>query len=194
MLPVRGVPLLRRTIDLFKPHGEVHLYGWAWYEEWINCSCENIHPVNSLLDGILQTKHHWSDRTIFLLGDVLFSRNAVSTIVEKSKTTEKALFFGRPHPNTVSGKRAGELFGFTMMREDWGDFEKKCEFVIDNADVRYTSKLWSLYRVYCGNHLEQHIIDLDWLWVINDYTDDIDSPQAFKQFWPKMILAELEDN
>lgn len=189
MLPVRGEPLLKRTIDLFKPHGDIHLFAWAWYKKWINHPCLNIHPVSHLLNGIMQTQSHWSDRTIFLLGDVLFSRKAVSEIVN----LHSLKFVGRVAPNTVSGKVASELFGFVMLQEDWKNVVEKCEFAVSQSDTRYSPKLWSLYRAICGNHPDQHIIDLSYLWIINDYTDDVDSQEAFKQFWPKMVIAELKD-
>ena len=197
LLPVRNQPLLKRTIELFKPYGDIFVYAWGWYEEWIDYPCLTIQPVKSLLNGILQTRDHWGDRTIFLLGDVLFSRSAVSTIVEKSKSSE-ILFFGRPHPNTVSGKRASELFSFTMTEENWDQVISHCEFMTvptgSPKNLKYPPKLWSLYRLLCGNECHQDIIDLNLLWVINDYTDDVDSPEAFERFWGKMVEAEKRDD
>jgi len=185
---------LRRTVDLFAPHGDVTVFAWKWYEQYIDYPCSEIYPVKSLLDGILRTRSSWGDKTVFLLGDVLFSRQAVSDIVKINKLK----FFGRPAPNRVSGKRASELFGFTMMRDDWEQIIEYCEFmtVPDGTpkNLKYPPKLWALYRLCCGYECHQDIIDLKKLWVIDDYTDDIDSPQAFNQFWGSMTGAELLDN
>jgi len=195
LLPIKDkTPMLKRTIDLFEPHGDIFTFAWKWYEEWIEYSCLPIHPVRSLLDGVLQTRQYWSDRTIFLLGDVLFSRQAVLDISKINKLK----FFGRPAPNRVTGKRASELFGFTMMRNDWDQIIEHCEFMTvptgKPKNLKYPPKLWALYRLCCGNEVHQDIIDLDYLWVIDDYTDDIDSPEAWKRFWGTMIKAEAKDN
>jgi len=60
--------------------------------------------------------------------------------------------------------------------------------------LKYPAKLWALYRLCCGNECHQYIIDLKLLEVIDDYTDDMDSPQAYNQFWGSMINSELGDN
>ena len=194
LLPVRKQPLLKRTIDLFLPYGNVTVFAWGWYTSHINYPCHPINPVKGLLDGILQTRDSWGDKTVFLLGDVLFSRQAVSDIVK----INELMFFGRPGPNRVSGKAAGELFGFTMMRENWDQVIEYCEFMTvpsaTQKKLKYPAKLWALYRLCCGNECHQYIIDLKLLEIIDDYTDDMDSPQAYKQFWGSMIGAELEDN
>ena len=191
LLPVRKQPLLKRTIDLFAPHGDVTVFAWDWYTSYIDYPCSTIHPVKSLLNGILQTRGSWEDKTVFLLGDVLFSKQAVSDIVK----IDELKFFGRPGPNRVSGKAASELFGFTMMRGDWDQVIEYCEFIIvKQKKLKCLPKLWALYRLCCGNECHQDIIDLKLLEVIDDYTDDIDSPQAYNQFWGSMIGAELEDN
>lgn len=203
LILVRKQPLLKRTIDLFAPHGDITVFGWGWYEKYIDYPCTKIHPVKSLLDGILQTRDYWGDRTLFLLGDVLFSRNAVSTLVEKAENDE-TMFFGRPHPSSVTTKQASELFGFTMVRKDWDQIIEHCKFMtqipcilpppVHQKDLKYPPKLWALYRLCCGNECHQNIIDLKLLEVIDDYTDDIDSPEAYDQFWDSMIGAELGDN
>ena len=191
LLPIRNQPLLKRTIDLFAPYGDITVFAWKEYEKHIDYPCSTIHPVKSLLDGILQTRGSWGDKTVFLLGDVLFSRQAVSDIVKINELR----FFGRPGPNRVSGKAGKELFGFTMMREDWDQVIEYCELVIvKQKKLKCLSNLWALYRLCCGNECHQDIIDLKLLEVIDDYTDDIDSPQAYNQFWDSMIGAELDDN
>jgi hypothetical protein len=190
LLPVRKQPLLKRTIDLFSPYGDVTVFAWDWYTSHINYPCYAISPVKSLLDGILQTRDSWGDKTVFLLGDVLFSRQSALDIVE----IDKLKFFGRPGPNPVSGKNAGELFGFTMMKDDWEQVIEYCEFMTTTKNLKHSPKLWALYRLCCGNECHQEIIDLELLEVINDYTDDIDSSQAYNQFWDSMTRAELADN
>ena len=111
----------------------------------------------------------------YLLGDVVFSRNAIRTIVE-TETYDIQLFASKPpfHGNyckkwaepfalkVVNTEHLKRAISLTKQYEDWGLFKRK-------------AIMWELWQVIQGAPLNW--IDFNSYEAINDYTCDIDDPK-----------------
>lgn len=145
-----------------------------------------------LLEGVKTIFPLWeSDRTVVLLGDVVFSYRAINGIL---KTLNPIMFLGRPGPNPVTGKQAPELFGFSVAEEWYGPVLKHCErMTARGAPIRYPPKLWALYRLVCGFEHDEYKYDDDFLVDPLDYTDDLDSVEEYRDYWPALSQTALAD-
>lgn len=132
-------------------------------------------PTGSLIRGIwLTSKMDWSgDRTIILLGDVVYSNKSIRTIL----TTKIGypFVYGRLGSNEFTGKTAPELFALHIPK-----FYYK---ILAINLFQKEGKLWDLY------HREK--VKLVQCF---DYTDDLDSPQEFTQFFGKLSDCALKDD
>jgi hypothetical protein len=138
----------------------------------------------SLLKGIWHTRDMWeADDIIILLGDVVFSNAAIDYILNVYSIVSCVLFW-REALNPITGKTASERFGVSIPKgakeEFIGDIFHLWKFI--EAQGRDT-KLWDYqkYRALSG-------------WTFDDYTDDIDSPEEYDQFWGLLSGAALEDD
>ena len=127
------------------------------------------------------TKEMWltDSRIVFLLGDVVYSNNAIREIL-----SENSNFFGRLTGNKFTGKEAKEIFAFSFsagydVQCYWRDSMKRL------WQKNKSAKLWNLSLV------EEAITNF---FVIEDYTDDIDSPQEYDQFYETLERLALEDD
>lgn len=136
--------------------------------------CESIvlDTTTSLVESIAQTSPHWSDRNIFLLGDVFFTDRAMTRLAVCDKDVA---FFGRPWPSVVAKCGHGELFGMTFSAGARG----KIEGLLGQATAAVTNGLkgnmWNLYQLAAGalfgtSPYAKHILVL-----LDDLTNDIDT-------------------
>lgn len=142
-------------------------------------------PTGCILEGICKTKNEWSGhRVVFLLGDVIYSNRMIKEIMSNSDTIS---LFGRKEANPITNKCAGEIFafGFDAAKEIqsyiWHQMRKL--WFHNNLN---NAKLWTLYN-FVDKEIPLHEID-------NDYTDDIDSPEEYAQFYEKLKEYALEDD
>ena len=135
-------------------------------------------PIQPILHGIWNTKREWGfyDRILIILGDVAFSNFAMGIILRNSANLT---IFGRMRGNKTTGKEAREIFALSIRPDKYVE-------VIDNLNTLWKlgkEKLWDYYETYRPNFVE-----------IDDYTDDIDSLEAYIQFWPVMKENIIEDD
>jgi len=132
----------------------------------------------SLLSGIKQAIK-WMDlydRNVVLLGDVVYSNSLISDILTMK---EQYRIYGREDGNPVTGKKAKELFALVITH----DLIPLLEYDIDICLERNKhARLWDLQG------------EIESLLYIDDYTDDLDSPEEYIQFWNKLEFAALEDD
>lgn len=121
-------------------------------------------PGKTLFDGIRQTKEFWKAKNVILLGDVVFSASVFDATISSS---DEMWIVGRAGANPVTGKNASELFslGFFWSRQNdvlgpWG-------------------RLWDLEKSFTSYKFVQ----------VDDWTDDLDSPEEYDQFYKKLVEA-----
>lgn len=184
LLDINGITLLERTISQLKLNNlrNIVLVTSKGMLQYISINGLTIRsfstPRESVLETILGTRDLWTERIFVVLGDVLFSNKAIQTI---TKTKEAAVMFGRSGPNRVSGKEASEIFGMSFIEERAEQIIAQMSMLIRMKPDR---KLWSLFKATEFFSFVQ----------IDDYTDDIDDPEAHIKFWPRMLKAALKDD
>lgn len=111
----------------------------------------------------------------YIMGDVVFSPEAIKTIVRES--AKDIMFFASAppfHPSYI--KQYAEPFAFKVY--DQKRFRKAVDFVIANENTGIFARrpiAWELWQVINGEDVRQ--INFTNYCVINDYTCDIDNPE-----------------
>lgn len=195
LVTVGSEALIERTARMLREH-KVHRVLVVGHEEYRAA----IEPsklftqdrTGPLLDGIAATHEFWkTDRVIFLLGDVLFSKDAMQTILDDES---QIMFFGRVLLNRITGKNAPELYAFNMCRMSFEVVLEHCRWMATRGrPIRYPPKLWALNRLMGGLDHDAPTICSKLLTQIDDYTDDIDSPEEYRDFWPRMVYEALRE-
>jgi len=194
-LPVDHRIMLARTIDLLKEAGIENVLLVAEQIYASRCPGAQIFTQNfvgDLVDAIWQTAPWWKeDGVIYLHGDVLFSRLAIRLLSQSDSTK---VLLARIEPNNLTGKLADEIFGFYIASSVFNEVLKRVESYHRQSPPKpwvFPHLLWDIEEFDAKGGLKQ--IE-DKITAINDYTDDIDSPQAYEQFWGIMrTAAQMED-
>lgn len=185
LIPLDNLPIVFRTVRQLKQYNtKIILIApdeFKYYPE-----CPNDIQITTLgyredqnrtlIDGILKTEKFWKGRVNIILGDVIFSHKAIKLLYNRDLYNHDYPIFilGRKGRNVITGKAAKELFALSFT-----DFKIKDHF---QQLLKSSGKLWNYYYQF-----HPHLIDPE------DYTDDIDSPQAFEQFYPQMLQAVRGD-
>jgi choline kinase len=174
---IKGVPLLKRTLHQLETLG--------WHNDKIvvvthKPQCQDIaryfrvwaynQPTRWLCDAVMSAREWWGDRTTILLGDVVYTLDALRAILE--------------HMSWYGYEK--EIFGVT-----WVDNQKmaKC-LTVASKDAKHTShkyrgKLWAVYQDWNGRPLDEtgvglHRIGKEWTF-IRDETEDIDTVSDYQR-------------
>lgn len=177
LIPINGKPNLFRTIDMLNRDDYMVVASPEMFEGiWLNKVQHKLHTLSSpgsILDGISQLTG-----TVYLLGDVVFSKDLLNQIL--SHKEDKYTLWGRKGKNRFTGKAAGEIFALTASVE----FMPLVRQQLNHVKL-FENKLWGFYnhRMFCGYFMD-----------VFSWTDDIDSPEEYEQFYNKLnSLATLED-
>ena len=117
----------------------------------------------------------WSERTVLLFGDVYYTDEAISTIVQDTKDFT---FFLRSGPSSFTQKPYGEIYAFSFLDSIHRKLEESIDILLIQHDI-YSAGGWSLMRHLLGishrsrskDHLTKgHYIEID------DWTEDFDHP------------------
>lgn len=142
-------------------------------------------PGDSVLDGIQQCSEFLRiERHVYLLGDVVFSRDALRNAVAMGGPTH---FFGRQGENVTTGKRHGELFALQV---DPLKADPVLAAVSDAAwrkSIRRPGspgQLWDLQR-RLGAPIED--VGADW-------SDDLDTPADLLKVLPRLRVLVADDD
>jgi hypothetical protein len=160
-----------------------------------------LYTGTDVLDGIrsLLVQAQPSDDTVLAYGDVLFSRNAVYLISDSLKRSYGVM--ARVDPSTACHKISDEVFAWWFAEARWPTILERITQMMARGRLR-PSKPWGApfvalpdiektRRAYrTGHGLKTIRNDLV---AINDYTDDIDSPEEWQQFWPDLLTKALEE-
>jgi hypothetical protein len=181
LIPVNGEPNLFRTIRMLEDCGRddylVIAEGSMFTPEQVDSLPNKIktlrHPGN-ILHGVWQLLD-FSQENIFLLGDVIFSEQAIADIVAYDE--REYTLWGRFKDNIFTGKQAGEIFALTVSKEFTPLVKKQLSTI-----KLLQNKLWGFYHHYLfsGNWAE-----------VDDWTDDIDSPNEYFKFFPMLEKLAL---
>ena len=187
---LKGEPLVARTIRLLKENGVTDIaissndprfeglgvpvlkhensYTTRKYNDFDGYWCDAFYPTD--------------EPTCYLFGDVIYSPEAIKTIVEYE--TDDIMFFGSKRPFAPEyPKDHVEPFAFKVTNTE--HLKEACAIVKALPDSAFARKpiSWETWYVICGAPTKQdaeHIIGADYVG-INDYTCDIDDPTEARE-------------
>ena len=132
----------------------------------IGCWCNAFYPTE--------------EPVCYVFGDVVFSPEAIRTIVETE--TKSIMFFASSPPYAPEYfKHHAEPFAFKVV--DQKRFRAAINYILANVNTGIFSRppiAWELWQVIRGRDVRD--IDFDSYVAINDYTCDIDSPKDIEKF------------
>ena len=188
LVKINGEPLVARTIRLLKGYGIRDIAISTNNEGFDNFGVPLLHHNNPyMLPKASDAKTPWLDAfypmtspVCYLFGDVVFSPNAIRTIVETD--TDSIEFFASAPPFAKNYcKEWAEPFAYKV--KDTKRFFKAIEetkrYEKDGWFYRQPVS-WELWQVIKGTKLGR--VDYTNYTVINDYTCDIDTPDDIKYF------------
>ena len=181
--PILGEPVIARTIRLLEENGVDDLY-ISTNDERFSQYAPILRHFNDYkcLDNYHTSGGAWvngfwptTEPACYIFGDVVFSPEAIKTIVE-TETKSIDFFASTPPFDWRFVKKWAEPFAFKV--SDQKRFRAAIDFVIANIDTgifRRHPIAWELWQVINGKDV--HLIDYDSIIPINDYTCDIDEPE-----------------
>jgi len=176
LIPVHGTTLLQRTVDLVKKYShDIIVVSWNDALRVKNASFHFLEKTGWLAETALKTRPLWKGRTVWLLGDVFFTRQAIRTILGSHSLVT---FFGRMGRNLYTGK-LGELFAAGFSEQGYAPLENAIEVAYRDALNGGKGMLWQVYRALAGFPLSKHEYAPGFLKEILDLTDDIDTPEDY---------------
>lgn len=185
---INGEPIVARTIRLLKGNGVEDIAISSNDDRFADFGVpllKHRNPYHLTKDSDANTP--WLDAfypmatpVCYIFGDVVFSPEAIKTIVETK--TDGIEFFASAKPlPPIYPKHWAEPFAFKVV--DTERFFKAIEQtkkLDEEGQFKRQPVSWELWQVIKGTPL--NVVDYTNYTVINDYTCDIDSPEDIKLF------------
>ena len=175
-----GEALLERLSRLLSAYTDLRLYCAVGSDEIrLEGACNVVVPRSKCLaHTMLETREYWGEKNAFLLGDVFYSRAAVRRIVCCARPLA---FFGRPWPSRLVRCGHGELFGMVCHEEAVAVAGKLLRRGVLARAAGHEGNLWNLHHMASGLALGECAYNASLLEVIDDYTNDIDTPADYER-------------
>lgn len=124
-------------------------------------------------------------RTIIVFGDVFFTEAAAAQI--SSFPSPDVTFYGRFTASNLTGKPYGEIWGVSFGAQQMGAFQAGIDKVVAafRTGASRRAQGWEVYRAMRNQNLSAHK-DFGGMVVIDDWTEDFDTPQDFEKY---MVLS-----
>ena len=175
----KGEPLVARTIRLLRNAGVEDIAISAQDPRFEEFGVPVLHHENNYdterRGSWVEAFYPTTEPTCYLMGDVLFSPNAIKTIV--AEEVSSVMFFASAPPfNWSYIKPHAEPFAFKVV--DQKRFRAAISFVIANEHTGIFSRrpiAWELWQVLNGEDVRT--INFKNYIVINDYTCDVDKAE-----------------
>ena len=169
---VKGEPLVARTIRLLQENGVTDIAITSNDERFEQFGVPVLHHKNTFGDG-----GHWleafapiDEPVCYIFGDVVFSPEAIKTIVE-TETDFIQFFASSPPFDPRYFKNWSEPYAFKVMQPEM--FHQYIKRTLELINCFYRDPIaWELWQVIKGTPLGH--IDYTNYVAINDYTCDVD--------------------
>lgn len=185
LLEINGEPIVARTIRLLRESGITDISISSHNPEFEKFGVPVLHHENNYKASEKGYNGNWvdafyptSEPTCYIFGDVVFSPEAIQTIVE-TKTYDIEFFASAPPFSTQYFKKWAEPFALKVVNTE--HLRQAVTFVQDNQDLfKRRPIMWELWQVIRNTPLNK--IDYTNYTVINDYTCDVDYESEIKNF------------
>lgn len=182
MTEIHGEPIVARTIRLLKSEGVEDIAISTNDSRFERFGVPLLSHKNDMTVSDGNVTGYWADAfypmeepACYLMGDVVFSPEAIRTIVRTE--TDGILFFAsRPPLSPLFIKDWAEPYAFKVL--DQRRFRAAVDFVKANVNTgifRRHPIAWELWQVICGKDVRD--IDYSTVIAINDFTCDVDHPE-----------------
>jgi len=168
VLPINGEPVIMRTVRQLKENGIKDVLIVTVWDE-IKALFDNFTDVGQT-KGVVKTiegcRDDWvdtNDTILFLLGDVVWTDEAIKIAIE---TNKNVAFFGSDV----------EIFAVRVTPAGKSEFINGIRLC--NFYKEFTT--WVLYRLMAGFRTQQHKFETEMFVKITDKTDDIDYPSKYE--------------
>lgn len=168
LLPIGNTTILGRILSQLKMHQTrsivvTHQSAIAGYHHRFH----NPENRNTVCDTLLSTSHLWDDRTIVLLGDVVYSDYVMGLIMN---SVDLIRVFG----NTW------EIFAVVFDKKN----HAKVKTALRKGSTHRRGKLRYFYHAYCGfemgcQEVETEPLEEDVFFYVRDWTRDIDTAHHY---------------
>lgn len=186
LLDINGEPLIKRLVRQLKErdHRAVVLTHNEMITTALRYDCPIYWPAMSryLIETIYHAPIMWTsfERHVVLLGDCVFSDDALDTIFEDPAAP---MFYGD----------WGEIFAFAFVPDHTrGWLQKAIKISEEHEGWGPAGKLWMLYRLMSNLSIYEHdeIRARFFTW-ITDYTTDFDTMEEYTRFSRHITNGEL---
>ena len=188
LTPLKGEPLVARTIRLLKENGVADIAissNSELFEQFGVPVLKHENPYRLPLEGRasspwLDAFYPMNEPVTYIFGDVVFSPDAIKTIVNKD--TKDIDFFASAKPlPPIYPKRWAEPFAFKVVDTELFFKAITVTKLYDKQGLFKRQPVsWELWQVIKDTPLNR--VDYTNYTVINDYTCDIDCPEDIKLF------------
>lgn len=185
---IQGETIVERTIRLLRENGITDVAISSNSDYFINFGVPVLHHINNYYArGYNEFDGYWceafypmNEPCCYIFGDVVFSEDAIRTIVE-TETDDIELFASAPPFAEQYVKDSAEPFALKVV-DNFHLLEAigRCEMYADLKMFERKPIMWELWQVIKGTKL--NVIDYTNYTVINDYTCDIDDPEDIEKF------------
>lgn len=184
LVDIAGEPLLKRTLRQLEALGQSATV--VTHKSEIEAAARDCHRPQErrwLAETVLSTHRLWGDRTVILLGDVVWADEALRHIVTADCSPR------------VYGNY-NEIYAIAFDRGDWERVVQALKRAKEDAEAGGRGKLWQFYRALCGcANLHKHHWDYDIFEVVPSdgtpnkaaFTQDFDTLEGYHHFldrWP----------
>ena len=181
MIRIRGEPVVARTIRLLRECGVDDIAISTDDKQFSQFGVPLLsHSNDFIAEGGIVKEGSWVDAfcpmeepACYILGDVVFSPEAIRTIVNTQTDSIQYFASSPPFPREGYIKRYAEPFAFKVA--DQARFRAAIDFVKANRDTGIFCRhpiAWELWQVINGKSVTD--IDYGSYVAVNDYTCDID--------------------
>lgn len=207
LITIENERILDRTTRLLKERGiEDILVVTKEYDERYNtpnsvqCVVDINYEKNADADKFLSSKHLWNTdgRTIVLYGDCYFTDEAIKTIVSFKK--KEWTLFCRNTESNITGTPWGECFAISFYNESNEKFEDRLKYIAElhKTNIIKRCGAWEAYGAMVGREgkdvMRSHTKMLgNWV-LINDFTEDFDSPEDYEEWLSRRARYNIRNN
>jgi hypothetical protein len=180
LMAINGEALLARTIRLARANG-YHDIQIITHDERLHMDGAGVfRPARNrwTVETLLSTRELWTDRTLVLLGDVFFTKRAMRRI---SRGESGIHIYGRPDKSAYYSCSWGEIFALSFGKRNRETLIAHANHALKDAENGGRGLIWEFYRSLCGFPFNEHIVEDKIFRIIDDLTDDFDSPEQYEE-------------